>query len=199
MRASINLPAATLRSLATRQAPGLADKFRRLLWRITWTALYRPSPTLLFGWRRALLRLFGAEVRQGAHPYPSARIWAPWNLVMGERSCLADGVDCYSVDQIILGRNVVVSQRVFLCTATHDHRRPGFKLATAPIVIEDDAWIAAEAFVGPGVQIGNSAVAGARAVVLRDVPAAAIVAGNPARIIGTRPLGGGQTSDGSRR
>jgi putative colanic acid biosynthesis acetyltransferase WcaF len=175
-----------LRALATRQGPSRVDKFRRLVWYIAWTAIYRPSPTLFFAWRRALLRLFGAKVGQRAHPYPSARIWAPWNLVMEDGSCLADGVDCYSVDQVILGRNVVVSQRAFLCTATHDHRHPGFQLATAPIFIEDDAWVAAEAFIGPGVQIGSRAIVGARAVVLRDVPSSAIVAGNPARNIGRR-------------
>jgi putative colanic acid biosynthesis acetyltransferase WcaF len=172
--------------LTVRQHPGAADRMRRRIWFLVWAVLYRPTPTILFAWRRALLRLFGARVGAGAHPYPSARIWAPWNLVMGEGSCLADGVDCYSVDRVVLGRNVVVSRRAFLCTASHDHLHPGFRLATAPFVIEEEEWVAAEAFFGPGVRIGRGAVAGARAVVIRHVLPSTVVAGNPARAVGQR-------------
>jgi putative colanic acid biosynthesis acetyltransferase WcaF len=146
--------------------------------------LYRPTPTPLFAWRRMLLRVFGARIGAGAHPYPSVRVWAPWNLAMGEASCLADGVDCYSVDRIVIGRNAIVSQYVFLCTASHDFRQSGFPLITAPITIAEHAWVAADAFIGPGVTIGPRAVVGARAVVMRNVEPGTIVAGNPAKIIG---------------
>jgi putative colanic acid biosynthesis acetyltransferase WcaF len=172
-----------LSALTIHSAPNLQDKAVRVLWLVVWTLLYRPSPTPLFWWRRFLLRLFGAEVEGGAHPYPSARIWAPWNLVMKAGSCLGSGVDCYCVDRIVLGRDAVVSQRAFLCTASHDHREPGFRLLTGPVVIGDNAWVAAEAYIGPGVTLGAGAVAGARAVVVRDVPAGAVVVGNPARLI----------------
>ncbi len=163
--------------------PQLRDKTVRALWLVVWTLLYRPSPTPLFWWRRFLLRLFGAEIGAGAHPYSSARIWAPWNLVMKSGSCLAAGVDCYCVDRIVLGRDAVVSQRAFLCTASHDHRDPGFRLITGPVVIGENAWVAAEAYIGPGVTLGAGAVAGARAVVVRDVPVGAVVVGNPARVV----------------
>jgi putative colanic acid biosynthesis acetyltransferase WcaF len=163
--------------------PNLRDKAARALWLIVWTLFFRPSPTPLFWWRRFLLRLFGAEVGSGAHPYSSARIWAPWNLVMEAGSCLAAGADCYCVDKIVLGRDAIISQRAFLCTATHDHRQPGFKLMTGPVIIGENAWVAAEAYIGPGVTLGAGAVAGARAVVVRDVPPGAVVVGNPARLI----------------
>jgi putative colanic acid biosynthesis acetyltransferase WcaF len=169
--------------LAVQALPTLGNKAARVLWLVVWTLLFRPSPTPLFWWRRLLLRLFGAEVGAGAHPYPSARIWAPWNLVMKARSCLAAGVDCYCVDRIVLGRDAVISQRAFLCTASHDHLSPGFHLVTAPITIGEGAWVAAEAYIGPGVTLGARAVAGARAVVVRDVPAGGVVVGNPARLI----------------
>ena len=129
------------------------------------------------------MRFFGAEIGEDAHPYSSARIWAPWNLVMEGGSCLAAGVDCYCVDKIVLGRDAVVSQRAFLCTATHAHREPGFPLMTGPVIIGEDAWVAAEAYIGPGVTVGAGAVAGARAVVVRDVPPGAVVVGNPARVV----------------
>jgi putative colanic acid biosynthesis acetyltransferase WcaF len=165
-----------------------SGRLRRSLWNLVWLLLYRPSPTPLHGWRRMLLRLFGAAIGEGAHPYPSARIWAPWNLEMGEGSCLAPGVDCYSVHRVTLGDRAIVSQRASLCSATHDHNDPAFPLVTAPIAIEADAWVAAEAFIGPGVTVGRGAVVGARAVVMRDVAGWTVVAGNPARKISDRNL-----------
>lgn len=158
----------------------------RVLWRVVWLIVYRPSPRVFHGWRRFLLRLFGATVGPGAHPYPSAKIWAPWNLTMGPRSCLGPDVDCYCVDQIILGANATVSQYSFLCTASHDYRHSHMPLVTAPIVIEDHAWVAADVFVGPGVTIGEGAVVGARASVFRDVAPWTVVAGNPVKVINKR-------------
>ena len=158
----------------------------RIAWGGIWLLLYRPTPAILFFWRRFLLRVFGADIASDARPYPSARIWAPWNLTMGERSCLANGVDCYSVDRIRLGRGTVVSQRAFLCGATHDYQRPGFELASRPIELADFVWVGAEAFIGPGVTMGPGAIAGARAVVVHDVDAWTVVAGNPARPIAAR-------------
>jgi len=105
---------------------------------------------------------------------------------MEDDSCLADGVDCYCVDKISLGRHVVVSQRSFLCTASHDVSDRRFRLVTAPIVLESRSWVAAEAFIGPGVTMSEGSVAAARAVVVKDVPAWTIVGGNPAREIGKR-------------
>lgn len=164
-----------------------ARRLKRAFWGFVWLVLFRPSPRPFFAWRRALLRAFGARIAKGAHPYPSARIWAPWNLVMHEDSCLADEVDCYCVDTITVGRRAIVSQRAFLCSASHDFRDPAFPLVTGAILIGDEAWVAAEAYVGPGVRIGEGAVVAARATVTRDVAPWTIVGGMPARSIGTRP------------
>lgn len=164
-------------------AQSLRNKWWRLLWQTVWLSLYRPSPRLLHGWRRFLIRLFGANVARGAHLYPSVRIWAPWNLTMGEGSCLGDYVDCYSVDRITLEPYVTVSQYSFLCTASHDYRVENRLLITGPIRIGSRAWVAADVFVGPGVMIGEGAVVGARSSVFRDVDSWTVVGGNPARII----------------
>lgn len=169
--------------------PGLADRTRRLLWKITWTLLARPTPVPFHGWRRLLLRLFGARIGKGAVVYPSAKIWAPWNLTLADGSCLAEGVDCYNVARITLGAGAIVSQRAFLCSASHDPHRADFPLITGPIDIGAKAWIAAEAFVGPGVAIASHAVVAARAVVVRSVPEDKIVGGNPAKVIGHRKTG----------
>jgi putative colanic acid biosynthesis acetyltransferase WcaF len=157
------------------------NKIGRVLWRIIWTTLYRPSPKIFHGWRRFLLRSFGASIERSALPYPSAKIWAPWNLEMGEHSCLGENVDCYSVARITLGAYATVSQYCFLCTATHDIETPDLALCAGPIFLRDGAWIAADVFVGPGVTIGANAVVGARASVFRDVPDDCLAVGTPAR------------------
>ena len=155
----------------------------RVLWSLVWWFAYRPSPRVFHVWRRFLLRRFGAIIGKGAHPYPSARIWAPWNLTMGEGSCLGDYVQCYSVDRITLEPQATVSQFSFLCTAGHDYRVKGMPLITAPITIGRGAWVAADAFIGPGVTVGERAVVGARARVFRHVDPWTVVGGNPARVI----------------
>jgi putative colanic acid biosynthesis acetyltransferase WcaF len=78
-----------------------------------------------------------------------------------------------------------------LCAASHDITDPEFRLLHKPIRIDSRAWVAAGAFVGMGVTVGEGAVVGARAVVVKDVKAWDIVAGNPARVVGVRRIKGG--------
>lgn len=163
--------------------PNLKDKLRRLVWGSIQGTFYRWSPTPMHAWRCAILRLFGAQIGRDAHPYPDARIWAPWNLEMGPGSCLGPRSICYSVGRIRLGRDAVVSQGAHLCAATHDHRDAGFPLVAGGIEIGDGAWVAADAFIGPGVTVGEGAVVGARGVVMKDVVPDAVVVGNPARAV----------------
>lgn len=159
----------------------------RLLWSVVWGVLARPLPRSLgSGWKRFLLRLFGAKIHPTAIVYSSAKVYYPANLVMDAYSCLASNVDCYNVDLIIIGANATVSQGAYLCTASHDITNPLNALITAPIVIEDQVWIAAGAFVGMGVKIGQGAVVGARAAVFKDVEPWTVVGGNPAKFIKKR-------------
>ena len=164
------------------------NKLARLLWRCVWLVAFRPTPTALFGWRCFLLRLFGGHIARGARPYPACRIWAPWNLTMEPYSCLANHVRCYCVAAVHLGKRVTVSQHAHLCAASHDITDPHMVMVAEPIHIGDGAWVCADAFVGPGVTIGEGGVAAARAVVVHDVPAWTVVAGNPASTIKTREI-----------
>lgn len=166
------------------------NKLFRLAWSIVSSTLFRLSPVVLHGWRRFILRLFGASVGKGAHPYPSARIWAPWNLVMGDDSCLSHHVICYNVAPIYLGKSVTVSQYSHLCTATHDYADPLLPLLVAPIRIEDFAWVTADVFVGPGVTIGEGAVVNARSSVFSDIEAWTVAKGYPAKSYKKRVLRG---------
>jgi putative colanic acid biosynthesis acetyltransferase WcaF len=167
---------------------GLANKLARVAWGAAWLFLFRPTPKVLHPWRRILLRAFGGTVSRSAKIFPSVRVWAPWNLKMDEFAVLSAEVDCYCVAPVAIGAHATVSQGALLCTATHDVTDPHMRLLTAPIVIEDQAWVCARAYVAPGVSIGRGAVVGAMAVATRDVPPWTIVAGNPAREIGRRQL-----------
>lgn len=159
---------------------------RRFLWSLVFFCLYRPSPILAFKWRVLLLRLFGGDVDYAAFPYPSARIWAPWNLIMKKGSCIGPSSEIYNVATITLGFEALVSQRAYLCTASHDYEEQSFALVASPIELDACSWVAAEAFVGPGVRIGEKAVILARAVVSKNVPSLAVMAGNPAKQVKTR-------------
>ncbi len=164
-------------------------QIKRLIWGAVWAILFRPTPRwAMHAWRRGLLRVFGAKIGTGSKIAPSCFVWAPWNLEMGDFSALGDNVDCYTMDKITIGSKVAVSQRSFLCTGTHDISSLHRPLKTAPVAIGNHAWICAEAFVGPGVTLGDGAVAGARAVVVHDVTPWTIVAGNPARVIKMRQI-----------
>ena len=166
----------------------IKNKVKRMIWNWVWTLFFRPSPRLLFSWRNFLLRLFGAQIGKGVHVYPSAKIWAPWNLELRDFAGLGDYVDCYCVAKITIGRKATVSQYSYLCSASHDISDPSLRLTSAPIVISDGAWVFADAFIGPGVTIGEGAVVGARASVFKDVDAWVVVGGNPARFIKKRVL-----------
>lgn len=161
----------------------------RMLWSIVWGLFARPLPRSVgSGWKRFLLRLFGARIHSTAVVYSSAKVYYPANLVMEKYACLASDVDCYNVAPITIGENSTVSQGTFLCTASHDITNPLNPLITAPIIIEDQAWVAAGAFVGMGVTIGQGAVVGARAAVFKTVEPWTIVGGNPAKVIKKRLL-----------
>ena len=177
------------RSLKYRNAFTSGAKLRRFAWEMVRLLVFRPTPRwALHGWRRFLLRSFGAKIGAGCRIAPSCRVWAPWNLTMGEFSAIGDGVDCYSMDRITIGSKVAVSQRTFLCAGSHDVRSLTRPLVTGPIVIGDHVWIAAESMVHPNVVIGEGTVIGARSVVLKDMPAWSVCAGHPCRKLKDRVL-----------
>jgi putative colanic acid biosynthesis acetyltransferase WcaF len=112
----------------------------------------------------------------------------PWNLEMHEYSCLAPDVDCYNVARIVIGANSTVSQKTYLCTASHDITKSDNPLITAPILVEDQAWIGAAAYIGLGVTIGQGAVVGATASVYKNVAPWTVVGGNPAKLLKNRVI-----------
>ncbi|MBL9002171.1 MAG: putative colanic acid biosynthesis acetyltransferase [Phycisphaerae bacterium] len=165
----------------------VGNKVGRLAWRIVWMVLFRPTPWFMTGWRSFLLRCFGAKITR-AEFHQSVRVWAPWRLKVGSDVYFDRGVNLYNAFGIEVADRVVVSFNTCLCTATHDHRKRLFPLTGRPITIRSDSWIAAHAFIAPGVTVEEGAVVGACAFVVKSVPAWSIVSGNPAAVIGKREI-----------
>nr|WP_319569927.1 hypothetical protein [uncultured Draconibacterium sp.] len=167
----------------------LKNKIGRLVWNISYWILFRPFGSNFFKqWRNLLLKVFGAKIGKNAIIYASARIWAPWNLELGKNSGLGPKVDCYNQGRITIGENTVISQKAYLCASTHDFRQANFPLILKPIEIGNQVWVAAEAFIGPGVKIEEGAIVAARSAVFLDVSAWSIVRGNPAVFLKERKL-----------
>jgi putative colanic acid biosynthesis acetyltransferase WcaF len=157
------------------------------LWWLVQETLFRASPQFMYGWRRWLLRLFGARIGAGVLVRPTVRITYPWKLTIGARSWVGDFAELYTLGPIEIGRDAVVSQYAYLCTGSHDFRSPAFDIYQKPIRIEDQAWVAAGVFVHPGVTVGQGCVIAARSVLNADaLPPLGVYAGSPARRIGER-------------
>lgn len=161
------------------------EMVRRVSWGLM-RPLFRFSPRPCFGWRRFLLRALGATVGRDVHVYATAMIYFPWELKAGDESAIGEYAFIYNLGQVTIGARATVSHRAHLCAGTHDFTKTDFPLLRPPIRIGEQAWICADAFVGPGVSVGEGAIVGAAAVVTKDVPAWAIVVGNPAKEISHR-------------
>lgn len=170
----------------TQPSFSLGNRLRRVCWNLFGTLFFRPTLRPMNEWRTSVLRLFGAKIGKGCTVKATVKVWAPWNLVMGDYSALADDVNVYSMAKITIGDRVVVSQGTHLCAGTHDYQSKNFQLYAVPITIEDQVWLCTESFVGPGVTVHEGAVLGARGVATKDLPAWTVCAGNPCRPIKPR-------------
>lgn len=163
--------------------------FRRSLWALVQATIFRWSPRPLHGFRAGLLRWFGADIPAPGEVvvFPTARITFPWNLTLAPRAMVGPCVTLYNLDRITLARGANLSQNCHLCAGTHDYTRWSMPLVTKPIIIGENAWLGADVFVGPGVKVGELCVVGARSVVVKDLPARQVCAGNPCRPLKARP------------
>jgi putative colanic acid biosynthesis acetyltransferase WcaF len=177
-----------MHNIDTHVGPSFSLKSRvsRMLWAIVWMLFFYPSPKSFHKWRAFLLRIFGGKVGRGVHVYPSAKIWAPWNLELDDECGIANGVTLYSQGKIFIGKRTVISQGAHLVTGTHDYTKYGFPLITFSIHIGSNVWVAAEAFIHPGITIGDGCIIGARSVVTTDMPEWKVCAGHPCKPIKQR-------------
>lgn len=155
-------------------------------WWIIRAILFSWSPQFMYKWRSMLLRAFGAKIGHNVLIRPTARITYPWKVSIGDYSWIGDHVELYSLGEIRIGANSVISQRSYLCTGSHDYEKSTFDIYAKPINLGDEVWVATDVFVAPGVSIGDGAVVGARSTVLSDIEPGMIAYGNPARVIKSR-------------
>jgi putative colanic acid biosynthesis acetyltransferase WcaF len=152
-----------------------------MLWWLVQSIAFPLTPHPLSNLRAALLRLFGAHIGKHVVIRPTARFTFPWKVEIGDCSWVGDDAVFYSLDKIRVGQHCVISQKCYLCTGSHDIHDIAFGLQIAPIDVGDGAWIAADCFVGPGVQIGANAVVGARSTVFNSMPSQQVCWGSPCR------------------
>ena len=162
---------------------------KRIIWTFINATLFRCIPgSQLRILRNLILRAFGAKIPLGSLVYSSCKIWGPWNLEIGKSSCIGPNTEIYNRALVKLGDNVVISQGSYICTASHDIMDENHSVILRPVYIENRAWVAAQAYVAPGVHIGEGAVIGARAAVFKDVESWTVVGGNPAKFLKQRIL-----------
>jgi putative colanic acid biosynthesis acetyltransferase WcaF len=165
---------------------GYKNKLIRVLWGIIYYCAFRFSPVPFFGYRRLILRCFGAKVGKKVNVYPSAKIWLPSNLIIDDFSTLGPNVNIYNQATITLGKHIIVSQGAYLCASSHDYNDILHSLLLCPIKIKDNVWLCTESFVGPNVTVKQGAVLGAKAVLMKDSSPWCVYAGNPAKLIKKR-------------
>lgn len=153
---------------------------------LVWNLLCRWTPGPANAWRLAVLRTFGCRIEGRPFVAPTARIRVPWQLELHDRACLGDGVEVYNLGECVLRARCTVAQHSYLCGGSHDLSKRALPLIVAPIDIGEDAFLGARSFVMPGVTVGEGAVVGAASVVVKDVVPWTVVAGNPARSVGSR-------------
>ena len=158
------------------------------LWWLVDFLFFKLSPQIMYGWRRFLLRLFGAKIGKGVIIRPSVTITYPWKVSIGDHSWIGDNVDLYSLGDIEIGANVVISQRSYLCAASHDYTKEDFPIWSKKIAIEDECWLATDVYVAPGITIGKGSVVGARSSVFKDLPSGMVCVGSPAKPIKKRVM-----------
>jgi len=171
-----------------RLPPGFRGKaaWKVQLWWLVQAIFIKLSPQFMYSWRRFVLRLFGAKIGKKVLIRPSVHIQYPWKLSIADYSWVGDNVVLYSLGQITIGSNTVISQRSYLCAGTHDYKKESFPIYTKSIIIENECWLATDVFVAPGVTIGEGTVVGARSSVFTSLPPHKICFGTPARIVKER-------------
>jgi len=165
----------------------LQEKLTRVAWWFVQATLFRWSWHNMYRWRNWLLRLFGAKIAPTARIRPTVRIECPWNLLLGQHSVVGDFVELYALGMITIGDHAMISQYSYLCAGSHDYDLPDLPLERTPVNIGDNVWVAAGAFVGPGVSIAEGAILGARGCAMKDLQAWTIYGGNPAVKLKERP------------
>lgn len=166
----------------------LGNRARRFIWGMVYILLFRLSPRPMHGWRNFLLRSFGAKIGKGSHIYPTARIWAPWNLQCEDHVTIAEDVVVYNPEMLTMGSHAIVSQQAYLCGATHDYEDPMFPLIAFPTTLGAYSWVCGRATVMPAINLGEGSILALGSVATKDLSPWTVYAGVPAKPMKTRTV-----------
>jgi putative colanic acid biosynthesis acetyltransferase WcaF len=158
----------------------LRERWAAIMWGLFWHSVFRWSPSGLHGWRRFLLRLFRARIDPTVLISPSVRVLFPWNLTLGPYVNIQPRTILNCMGRISIGRGTLVSRYAHMCAGTHEYQRPDMRIERCPIEIGQNVWIATDAFVGPGVKIGDGCLLAARSSAFHDLPSGMVCIGEPA-------------------
>ncbi len=142
-----------------------------------------PSHFFRLGWYRKIWRL---AVGTRSYIFLGTTFDSRGNFTLGNGSVINQNCRMDNRGGITIGRNVSISAEVVVLTADHDPNSPTFEGRTHPVVIHNYAFVGTRAMILPGVTVGKGAVVAAGAVVTKDVQPFTIVAGIPAKVIGSR-------------
>jgi putative colanic acid biosynthesis acetyltransferase WcaF len=176
----------------SRYSPGQFDRgagaVKESLWLVVSLVLFRLCPFSFSALKRVLLRAFGASIGRNVTIKPQVKITFPWKLTVGDHVWLGEECWLLNLERVVIGSNVSISQRAFLCTGSHDYKKTTFDLITRPITLEDGVWIGASCWVGPGVTVESHSVLTAGSVATKNLAANGIYRGNPAVLVKQRVI-----------
>lgn len=156
------------------------------IWWIVEKTLFSMSPQFFYGWRRFLLRLFGAKIGKGVLIRPSARFTYPWKVTIGANTWIGEQTILYSLGEIVIGKDVAVAHGVYFNTGLHDYTKKEFPIMFDKIIVEDECWITNDVYIAPGVKIGKGCVIGARSSVYKSTSKGWVCYGNPSKPVKLR-------------
>ena len=133
-----------------------------------------------------LLRRIEARIGRGLVIKPNVRIKYPWRLTVGDHSWIGQEAWIGNLADVTLGDHVCVSQRVYLCTGSHDYRQRTFDLIVRLISIYNGGWVGAAAVVVSGVRVGANSVVAAATMVTKSVAGEAVVASVSTQLVQRR-------------
>lgn len=134
---------------------------------------------------RRLCRVIRRELARG--PYGVADYWRSQGVPIGPRTYIGRGVEFdRSNDPITIGADCVLTNCILIGHDASTNKQLGLSSSMAmPICIEDGCFIGHSAIILMGVTVGKGSIVGAGAICANDIPPGSVVAGNPARVIGT--------------
>lgn len=155
------------------------SKLVEVTWYLTKIVFFLSALPWPQGLKRSILRSFGADIGIGVVFKPRVNIHFPWKLSVGEHAWIGEECFILNFERITIGAHACLSQRSFLCGGNHNFRSPNFEYRNGPITIKPGAWIGAQTFIGPGVEIGTDTVVAAGSIVTKSLPSNMICSGNP--------------------